>query len=195
MTRRFRRRRSFVARPVAAAPLVVSPPAAGGRPITVSETALEPAARMYLLLAAVDNARSAKQELEAHHASEMFHFVVALAHKAQTRPFAHDFVAWRKQVQETMAKHEEAIAALEFGIEQFDSQIKLLLDRHPDEMGLALKEELARLEEGQVGQEVDKGTAQRKIATLRQLLARLRRRRKPTPNQAGDAERASDGKR
>ena len=150
---------------------------------------------MHLLLAAVDNARSAKQVLEAHHASELSRFVVGHAHKAQTKAVAHDFLAWQKQVQETMAKHEEAIAALEFGIEQFTSQIKLLLDRHPDEMNLALKEELARLEQSQGGLEVDEGTAQRKIAALRQLLARPQRKRKAIPAQRGNRESASDAKR
>jgi len=94
-----------------------------------------------------------------------------------------------------MAKHEEATAALEFGIEQFTSQIKLLLDRHPDEMNLALKEELARLEQSQGGLEVDEGTAQRKIAALRQLLARPQRKRKAIPAQRGNRESASDAKR
>jgi len=147
---------------------------------------------MHLLLAAVDNARSAKQVLEAHHASELSRFVVSHAHKAQTKAVAHDFFAWHQQVQETTAKHEEAVAALEFGIEQFNSQITLLLDRHPDEMSLALKEELARLGGSQAGPEVNEGTAQRKIAALRQLLARLQRKRKATAARPGHKESASD---
>jgi hypothetical protein len=195
VARRFRRHRILVAPPVATTPLMVSTPVAGGQPGTVPEKLLDPAARMHLLLAAVDNATSAKQELEAHHASELSRFVVSHAHKAQTKAVAHDFLAWQKQVQEAMAKHEEAIAALEFGIEQFNSQIKLLLDRHPDEMSLALKEELARLGGSQGGLEVNEGTAQRKMATLRQLLARLQRRRKVTPRQPGSRESASDAKR
>jgi len=195
MAKRFRRRRSSLPTPAATASSVVSLLAAGGQPGTVPEKLLDPAARMHLLLAAVDNARSAKEELEAHHASELSRFVVGHAHKAQTKAVAHEFLAWHKQVQETMAKHEEATAALEFGIEQFTSQIKLLLDRHPDEMNLALKEELARLEQSQGGLEVDEGTAQRKIAALRQLLARPQRKRKAIPAQRGNRESASDAKR
>jgi hypothetical protein len=195
VARRFRRRRSFVAPPIITTSRLVSTPAAGGQPTTVPEAALDPGARMHVLLAALDNARSAKQELEAHHASEMLHLVVGLAHKAQTKAVAHDFLAWQKQLQGTMTKYEEAIAALEFGIEQFNSQIKFLLDHHPDEMNLALKEQLARWGESQGGLEVNEGTAQRKIATLRQLLARLQRKRKATAGQPGKKESASDGKR
>jgi len=94
-----------------------------------------------------------------------------------------------------MAKHEEAIAALEFGIEQFNSQIKFLLDRHPDEMSQALTEELARLGESKGGLEVDEGTAQRKIATLRQLLARLQRKRQAPAGQPLSRESGSHRKR
>jgi phage shock protein A len=194
VARRFRCRRSFVAPPIITTSQLVSAPA-GGQPAAAPDTLLDPAARMHLLLAAVDNARSARQEIEAHYASEMLHIVVGLAHKTQTKPLAHDFIAWQKQVQEMMAKHEEAIGALEFGIEQFNSQIKLLLDRHPDEMSLALKEELARLGESQVGLEANEGTVQRKITALRQLLARLERKRKATSAQPGNRESAPDGKR
>jgi len=188
VARRFRRRRTSVAQPVATVPLMVSTPAAGGQAGTVLEATLDPPARLRVLLAALHNARLAKQELEARHASEISHSVVGLAHKVQTKAVAQDFLASQRQLQETMAKHEEAIAALEFGLEQFNAQIKFLLDRHPDEMSQVLKEELARLGESQGGLEVNEATAQRKIAMLRQLLARLQRKRKATPAQPGNTE-------
>ena len=195
MARRFRRRRSSLPTPAATASSVVSLPAAGGQPGTVPEKLLDPAARLRVLLAALDNARSAKQELEARHACEISHSVVGLAHMAQTKAVAQDFLASQRQLQETMAKHEEAIAALEFGIEHFNSQIKFLLDRHPDEMSQALKEELARLGESHGVLEVDEGKAQRKMATLRQLLARLQRKRQAPAGQALSRESGSHRKR
>ena len=96
MAKRFRRRRSSLPTPAATASSVVSLLAAGGQPGTVPEKLLDPAARMHLLLAAVDHARSAKEELEAHHASELSRFVVGHAHKAQTKAVAHDFLAWHQ---------------------------------------------------------------------------------------------------